>query len=396
MSFSFRILKKSKDSKARIGLLKTPHGTIETPAFVPVATKGALRGIDLKEGRKMGAQIFMVNTYHFFYQERYKIVKRFGGLHRFLNFPFPLMTDSGGFQVFSLGFGIEHQIGKIGFFPKKEIKEKKKKGFVKISPEGVEFKEPISGKKIFLTPELSIKIQKILGGDFIFAFDECTSPLHDYDYTKKSLFRTHRWAERSLKELKNEKKQRIFGIVQGGNFKDLREESARFISSLPFFGIGIGGPMGKDKNEMIKILEWTLPFLPEKKPRHLLGIGEIEDIFEIIQRGIDLFDCVLPTRLARHGTVFTNKGKIHLKSSKYLKEKIPLDPQCQCFTCQSYSRAYLCHLLREKEIFIISLLSWHNLFWVLNLMKEIRKSIKKENFLKFKKNFLKNYLQKNS
>jgi queuine tRNA-ribosyltransferase/7-cyano-7-deazaguanine tRNA-ribosyltransferase len=391
MDFSFKVLKNSKDCKARLGILKTPHGIIHTPAFVPVATKGALRGIDLKEGKKFGAEIFMVNTYHFFYQERYKIVKKFGGLHSFLNFHSPLMTDSGGFQVFSLGFGIEHQIGKIGFFPKEKNVKEKKKGFVKIFDEGVEFKEPNSGKKIFLTPETSIKVQEILGADFIFAFDECTSPFHDYQYTKKSIERTHRWAERCLKVFNKKGKQRMFGIVQGGNFKDLREESALFISSLPFFGIGIGGPMGKDKKEMHQILEWTIPLLPKTKPRHLLGIGEIEDIFEIVQRGVDLFDCVLATRLARHGTVFTERGKIHLRSSKYLKEKIPLDLKCQCPTCQFYSRAYLCHLLREKEIFAIPLLTAHNLFWILNLLKKIRESIKEGKFLKFKREFLKRF-----
>lgn len=388
--FKFKIQKRLKNSRARIGILKTPHGIIHTPAFAPVATKGALRGLTFEKAKAFGAEIFMINTYHFFVQERYKIVQKFKGLHHFLKIPYPLMTDSGGFQVFSLGFGIEHQIGKIGgFFPKKEkISAKKEKGFVKIFPEGVEFKEPVSGKKLFLTPSLSIKTQKILGADIIFALDECTSPLNDYLYTKKSLERTHNWAIQSLKTFGKTKNQVIFGIIQGGEFKDLREHSARFISSLPFFGLAIGGPLGKTKQEMKKIIDWVLPFLPENKPRHLLGIGGISDILEAVERGLDLFDCVLPTRLARHGTALTFKGYFRLKSSKNLFKKSPIDSECQCPVCKKYPISYLCHLLKEKEILGIMLLTEHNLFWMLDFMKKIRRAIKNDNFLSFKKRVL--------
>ncbi len=395
--FEFKIIKKDRKTKARLGILKTPHGIVHTPAFVPVATKGALRGIEFEKIKNLGAEILMINTFHFYINERYKLVKKFGGLHRFLNLNLPLMTDSGGFQVFSLGFGLEHGVGKIApIFPEEnKIQSKpRSKSLVKIYDEGVEFISPYDGKKLFLDPETSIRIQKNLGADIIFAFDECTSPLSSYEYTQKALLRTHQWAERSLKEFsKTKTNQVLFGIVQGGEYKDLREESARFISSLPFFGFGIGGSLGKSKKDMLNVLEWTIPLLPENKPRHLLGIGEVEDIFLAVERGIDLFDCVIPTRLARHGTAITSKGKIDLRKSKYLKDKSPLDKKCQCQVCQKYSKAYLSHLVREKEINSILLLAHHNLYFILNLMKEIRKAIKNgalqkamlENYLKFKK-----------
>lgn len=390
--FKFKITTKDKKTKARFGVLKTPHGVIHTPSFVPVSTKGALRGLSFEDAKKYGADVFMVNTYHHFHNDRYKIIKKFGGLHEYLKINYPLMTDSGGFQVFSHGFAREHRIGKIGgFFPGKKIKASqfsKEKNLVKINDSGVEFKDPISGRKLNLTPELSMKIQADLGADIIFAFDECTSPLSDYDYTKKSLERTNRWAIKSLAafEKYNKKgKQALFGIVQGGEWKSLRKESAEFIGGLPFFGIGIGGSLGKSKKDMRKILDFTLPLLPEEKPKHLLGIGEIEDIFDGVERGIDLFDCVIPTRLARHGTGLTFKGKINLKNSPFLKDKNPIDENCACRVCKKYSRSYVSHLMREKEIYGIMLLTEHNLAFMLSLMKEIRKAIKENYFLKMKK-----------
>jgi tRNA-guanine transglycosylase len=473
MSFGFRILKKDKKTKARIGILKTPHGLIHTPTVSIVATKGAIRGLDFDLAYKFGAEIFMINTFHFFYNNRYKIVKKFGGLHKFLNINYPLMTDSGGFQVFSLGFGIEHGVGKIAdIFPlegeytnksrikneldtnnkytnksriKNELDTNNKytnetrirrinrelnknefeknsitfvnnpcdinkdkfvnnscdnirdkfvnKSLVKIYDEGVEFTSPYDGKKLFFTPELSIEIQKILGADIIFSFDECTSPLSDYEYTKKALERTHNWALRCLKKFKS-KNQVMFGIVQGGEYRDLREESARFINSLNFFGYGIGGALGKSKKDMHNILEWVIPLLDENKPRHLLGIGEIDDIFEAVERGIDLFDCVIPTRWARHGAVFTYNGRLNLKSNKYLNDKNPIDKNCKCRVCKNFSRAYLAHLMKEKELYGIMLLTEHNVFWILNLMKEIRNSIKEGRFLKFKEKILNQWRKK--
>jgi queuine tRNA-ribosyltransferase/7-cyano-7-deazaguanine tRNA-ribosyltransferase len=406
MNFGFRILKKDKKTRARIGILKTPHGLIHTPTISIVATKGAIRGLDFDLAYKFGAEIFMINTFHFFYNNRYKIVKKFGGLHKFLNINYPLMTDSGGFQVFSLGFGIEHGVGKIAdIFPlegdNNNYPDNKRisgphpgKSLAKIYNEGVEFTSPYDGKKLFFTPELSIEIQKILGADIIFSFDECTSPLSDYEYTKKALERTHNWALRCLKKFKS-KNQVMFGIVQGGEYRDLREESARFINSLNFFGYGIGGALGKSKKDMHNILEWVIPLLDENKPRHLLGIGEIDDIFEAVERGIDLFDCVIPTRWARHGAVFTYNGRINLKSNKYLNDKNPIDKNCKCRVCKNFSRAYLAHLMKEKELYGIILLTEHNVFWILNLMKEIRNSIKEGRFLKFKEKILNQWKKKN-
>jgi queuine tRNA-ribosyltransferase/7-cyano-7-deazaguanine tRNA-ribosyltransferase len=399
--FSFKIIKKDKNTRARLGILKTPHGIIHTPNIAIVATKGSIRGISFDLARKFGGEIFMINTFHFFHNDRYKIVEKFGGLHKFLNINYPLMTDSGGFQVFSLGFGLEHGVGKVAdIFPletrinadlnaDKRGLNKNRKSLVKIYEEGVEFISPYDGKKLFLSPELSIKIQKILKADIIFAFDECTSPLSSYEYTKQAMKRTHRWALRCLEEFKGTKNQVMFGIVQGGEYEDLRKESAKFINSLPFFGFGIGGSLGKSKKDIIKVLNWTIPLLDENKPRHLLGIGEIDDIFNAIEQGIDLFDCIIPTRWARHGTGFTYKGRINLKSSKYIADKKPIDPECKCNVCQKYSRAYICHLLKEKEIYGIILLTEHNVFWILNLFKEIRKALKNDQFQQLKKRLLK-------
>ncbi len=397
--FHFSVLKKDKNSKARLGILKTPHGIIHTPNLAIVATKGAIRGLDFGTAKKFGAEIFMINTFHLFLKEKFKIIEKFGGLHKFLNINYPLMTDSGGFQVFSLGFGMEHGVGKVAdIFPEENIEKNASKrigktglnkNLVKIYEDGVEFISPYDGKKLFLSPEISIKVQKVLGADIIFAFDECTSPLHNYEYTKKALKRTHKWAIRCLDEFGRSKKQVLFGIVQGGAFEDLRKESAKFINSLSFFGFGIGGSLGKNKKDIIKVLNWTVPYLDKNKPRHLLGIGEIDDIFNSIENDIDLFDCVIPTRWARHSSGFTYKGRINLKSSKYLTDKKPIDPLCKCPVCKKYSRAYVCHLLKEKEIYGVILLTEHNIFWIMNLFKEIRRSIRENRFLEFKKKILK-------
>ncbi len=392
--FSFNILKKDKETKARIGILRTPHGIIHTPNIAIVATKGSIRGLSFDKANRFGAEIFMINTFHFFHNNRYEIVKKFGGLHKFLNINYPLMTDSGGFQIFSLGFGMEHGVGKVAdIFPEesniKNLPISKGRNLVKVYEEGVEFISPYNGRKIFLSPELSIKIQKALRADIIFAFDECTSPLSSYEYTKEAMQRTHRWATRCLDEFGKPENQVMFGIVQGGEYEDLRKESAKYINSLNFFGYGIGGSLGKSKKDIIKVLNWTIPLLDENKPRHLLGIGEVDDIFNSIEQGIDLFDCVIPTRWARHGAAFSYKGRLNLKSSKYLNDKRPIDPKCKCNICKKYSKAYISHLLKEKEIFGIILLTEHNIFWILNLFKEIRQAIKENKFLDLKKRILK-------
>jgi queuine tRNA-ribosyltransferase/7-cyano-7-deazaguanine tRNA-ribosyltransferase len=397
--FDFKIIKKSKESEfLRLGRIKTPHGIIHTPNFVPVATRAALRGMLFPEAKKRGLEVAIVNTYHLWTTGAYQIIYKFGGLHRFINFKIPLMTDSGGFQVFSFGFSREHGIGKIGsiFTGEKFLNDKNfsfdpKKNLVKITDEGVFFKEEKSGDKMYLTPEKSVEIQKMLGADLIFAFDECTSPLNDYAYTKRALERTNRWAVRSLRAFGENQNQAMFGIIQGGAFRDLRKESVKFISSLPFFGFGIGGPLGKSKDEMKEILNWVIPDLTEKKPRHLLGIGGIDDIFSAVELGVDLMDCVFPTRLARHGTGFTFSGRLNLENRKNLNDKSPIDVSCNCYVCKNYSRSYIAHLLRSKEVNGIILLTHHNLIWMFNLMKMIRQSIKTNSFLDLKKSVLKKY-----
>ncbi len=389
--FDFKIIKKDTKSRARLGIVETPRGKIKTPSFVPVATKGALKGASFEKIGKIGADIFMVNTFHFFCNQRYKDVARFGGLNNFLNTKYPIMTDSGGFQVFSLGSGWEYGVGKVA---KKKESYQKKEGKVKINDDGVIFASPYNGDRLEMNPEISIKVQEKLGADIIFAFDECTSPFDSYEYHKISLERTSNWAIRSLKSFKS-KNQAMMGIIQGGKYEDLRKKSAEFTASLPFFGFGIGGSFGESfgdsKAGISQVLEWVNPLLPDSKPRHLLGIGEPDDILEAVERGVDLFDCVIPTRWARHGTAMTNKGRMNLKSAKFLKIKKPVDSKCLCPVCKNYSASYLCHLLREKEVYGIMLLTEHNLYWILNFIKEIREAIKKDQFLKFKKDFLLKY-----
>jgi queuine tRNA-ribosyltransferase len=392
----FRFEIKKKFGKARTGVLSTPHGEIKTPGFVPVATRGALKGADFESVNKMGADIFMVNTFHFYCNEEHKTVKKMGGLHKFMSIEYPLMTDSGGFQVFSLGAGYQQKTGKLPHKEDKNVSFFKRDSLVKIEEDRVIFKSPFDGKKVEITPESSIKAQENLGADIIFAFDECTSPLASYEYQKKSLKKTHRWAEISLDSLKNDK-QKMMGIVQGGRFEDLRKESARFISSLPFFGFGIGGSFGESfgdsKSNMYSILDILCEELDERKPRHFLGIGEPEDLIEGVLRGIDLFDCVIPTRFARHKTALTSKGRISISNACFKEDESPLDLNCACRVCLNYRKSYLHHLARKNEIYSIMLLTEHNLYFILNLMEKIRESIKDGSILDFRKNFLKNLLK---
>ena len=321
-----------------------------------------------------------------------------------MNWNKPLFTDSGGFQAFSLGYGMEHNINKIGsFFPgskttKKEDRQEKK---AVIDDNGITFKAHDSGKLIHLNPEKSIKIQQDLGADIILALDECTSPLSDYEYTKKSMERTHKWAVESLKWHKKKAKktkQSLYGIIQGGEYKDLRLKSAKFISSMDFDGIAIGGSLGKSKDDMYKILDWVMPLLPKSKPVHLLGIGGIEDVFGCAEKGIDTFDCVLPTRVARRGSLFIspgtggkikNKFRINIDNAKFKLDKNPIDKNCNCLTCKNYSRAYLSHLFRTREIAYYRLASMHNVNFMLRLMGKIRDSIDNNSFDKLKKQWLK-------
>ena len=376
----FEILKKSKKSGARIGILKTPHGEIETPALVPVATQAVVKTLTSEEAEASKCQILIANAFHLHLKPGEKIIKSSGKLHKFMNWRRPLMTDSGGFQVFSLGFGHDLGIGKVlGFFPgdnKKNIVINKnaqpKK--VKITSQGAYFKSPVTGEKLFLGPKESIKIQEQIGADIIFAFDECTPPFSTYGYVKEAVKRTHNWAKICIDNKKSN--QALFGIVQGSKYKDLREESARYINSLGFDGFGIGGDMGESKKDMAEILSWVVPHLDEKAPRHMLGIGQLEDIGNIVKSGIDLFDCTVPTHYGRRGIAFTNFGKMNLNKSIFLKDKKPLDGKCGCSVCQNYKRSYIAHLLKAKEITAMRLLTFHNLYFFNTFVENRREKIK--------------------
>jgi queuine tRNA-ribosyltransferase len=340
---NFKILKKSKNSRARLGFLETEHGVVETPCLVPVATQAVIKTLESKEVEATKSQILIATTFHLHLKPSEKIVEKAGKLHKFMNWKKPLMTDSGGYQVFSLGFGTDFGLGSKILKKEREkgevIKENTQPQKIKINHDGVVFRSPINGDELFIGPKESIKIQEKLGADIIFAFDECTAPLADLNYVKKSLEKTHRWAEICLQTKKS--KQALFGIVQGSRFKDLRIESAKFIGapfgSLGFDGFGIGGEFGNNKNEMAKMVEWVVDELPEKKPRHLLGVGYLDDMELIIKSGVDTFDCTVPTHYARRGIAFTSEGKLDMKKSKYLKHlrgaREPLDKNCVCNVC---------------------------------------------------------------
>jgi len=374
----FKILKKSKKSKARLGILKTAHGEVRTPAFVPVATQAAIKALTMEQVLETGSQMLISNTFHLHLKPGEGIVKNAGGLHKFMNWPRPLMTDSGGFQVFSLGFGMDMQVGKLlKYFESDEcniIRKNQQPKQIKITNDGVYFRSPVDGKKLFLGPKESIKIQEDLGADIIYTFDECTSPLANYEYSKRAMERTHKWAKTCIDSKK--KNTNIFGIVQGSHFKDLRYQSASFIDSLGFDGYGIGGDLGDVKSTMTKILRWTVPFLNKKKPRHLLGIGYLEDMESIVKEGVDTFDCIVPTHYARRGIAFTNTSKLNMKQAKFLKDKKPLDSKCGCLVCKNYKRNYISHLFKANEITAMSLLTFHNLYFWNSFVEKIRQKIK--------------------
>ena len=403
----FKILKKDKKTKARLGVLSTPHGNIQTPCYVMVATRAQVKCLKPSDIKKTKTQVVIANTYHLLgkiLNPKHEILNKFKiqnskfqtFLTQKLGVNIPTMTDSGGFQVFSLGFGPKNKVGKIlSTLPTSQVGYPQRK--IKITRRGVYFSID-GGRKKFLGPSLSIKIQDKLGADIIFAFDECTSPLDSYDYNKKALKRTHRWAEISLKcKVKSEKlsgkHQQLFGIVQGGRFKDLRVKSAKFVGSLPFDGFGIGGSFGKD--EMVKTLKWIVPWLPEEKPRHLLGIGRVEDVFNAVENGIDLFDCVIPTREARHGRIYTKTGHYDILKHVYKNKKSPLEKGCKCETCKKISKSKLHNLFKSAQPIRQAqgkrYATIHNVWFFNNLLEEIRGSIQRGKFIEFKKKFLKNF-----
>ncbi len=371
---TFRIIKKSKRSRARLGVLKTPHGTVQTPAFVAVATQGTVKALTHDQLQATGTQIAISNTFHLHLKPGENIVAKHGGLHTFTKLPVPLMTDSGGFQVFSLGFGKDLQIGKIGKGQRSGAVQKgNQPKEIRITDKGVWFRSPVDGKKLFLGPKESIRIQQKLSADIILAFDECPPPVATFAYNKASLEKTHAWAKLCLKY--HTSKQALYGIVQGGKYKDLRVQSAKYIGRLPFDGFAIGGEFGTDTKSMRTMLEWVNAELPEEKPRHLLGIGHLKDIPEVIKAGVDTFDCIVPTHYARHATAFTRKGKLDFSKVALLKDARAIDPTCRCTVCRTYSRAYVCHLVRAKEMSGLSLLTLHNLHFFNAYVARVRRAV---------------------
>lgn len=383
-ALSFTFQRPDPGSGARRGRLVTPHGAIETPAFIVVGTQAAVKSLQPHEVAALGAQAVLCNTYHLYLRPGPDLVAELGGLHGFMGWSGPMFTDSGGYQVFSLGFGREHGIGKIvGMFPDEDPRDRRRPAnttaatqakLSRVDDDGVTFRSHIDGSTHRLTPESSILIQEKLGADVILAFDEPTSPLHDEVYTARALERTHRWAERSL-AAKQRADQALYGIVQGGAFQRLREESAAFIGGLAFDGYAIGGSLGTSKGDMDRVLDWSMPALPDDKPRHMLGIGEPEDLFRCVERGIDTFDCVSPTRHARRGVLLTADGPFTITKAAYREDDGPVDPDCPCPTCTTFTRAYLRHLFVAEELLAYTLATTHNLAFILGLMARIRAAL---------------------
>ncbi|MBP9714941.1 MAG: tRNA guanosine(34) transglycosylase Tgt [Candidatus Pacebacteria bacterium] len=421
---NFKIEKKIENSLGRAGVLSTPHGDILTPAFVAVGTKGTVKSLNPEQVRFAGTQVVLGNTYHLYLQPGDEVVKSAGGLGKFMNWSGPTMTDSGGFQVFSLGAAYGKDISKVvkvtdpSLMIPERFDDSDAPRLAKIGQDGVSFKSHLDGSIHYITPEKSIQIQHNLGADIIFAFDECTSPAEDLKYQGEALERTHRWAERSLEEHKKleiEKQssfsgprtsgslsqpdhsselvslfpQALFGIVQGGRDEGLRKKSAEFIGGMDFDGFGIGGSFAKE--DMSTAVKWVNEILPEEKPRHLLGIGEPEDLFMGIENGVDLFDCVAPTRLGRNGTIYTKNGKIIIMNKKFRDDFEPIEKDCECYTCENYTKSYVAHLFHGKEMLAGTLASIHNLHFIVNLVSKIRQSILDESFESFKAEFLRGY-----
>ncbi len=372
MKIKYNLIHKDKNTKARYGLLETNYGTYETPIFMPVGTQATVKTLDPDEIKEIGSGIILSNTYHLWLRPGEDIVAKAGGLHKFMNYDGPILTDSGGFQVFSLAN------------PKD------------ISEEGVIFKSHINGEKLFLTPEKSIAIQNKLDSDIAMSFDECPPASASHEYMQNSVERTIRWAKRG-KKVHSNPHQSLFGIIQGGAYEDIRRFSATETVKLNFDGYSIGGVAndGESKEDMYLAIDYSIPYLPEDKPRYLMGVGEPIDLFEGVERGIDMFDCVLPTRLARHGHAFTRNGKINLRNAKYKEDFTSIDENCDCKCCKNYTKAYIRHLLVANETLGQRLLSIHNLRFLIKIMEEIRESIKNDRFLELKEEFYHSYLKNN-
>jgi len=430
----FKIEKKIPGALGRAGKLSTPHGIILTPSFVPVGTKATVKAMTPEQLIELGAQVVLANTYHLYLQPGDELIQDAGGLHKFMNWHGPMMTDSGGFQVFSLGVAYGKEISKVVSVtdPSLLISERSSVDdgvprLATVGNDGVSFRSHIDGSLHYITPEKSIEIQHNLGADIIFAFDECTSPTENLRYQEDALSRTHSWAKRSLEEHKKREEmkkvvsaniaqtnwsgpssslvrgpeneqylptlpsqpQALFGIVQGGRSEELRKKSAKIIGDMDFDGFGIGGSFAKE--DMSTAVKWVNEILPEEKPRHLLGIGEPEDLFMGVENGVDLFDCVAATRIARNGTMYTKYGKINILNAKFVKDFSPVEESCECYSCKNYSRAYLSHLFRAKEMLGGTLASIHNVYFINKLVADMRQSILSETFFEFKEKFLKDY-----
>lgn len=366
--FKFTLEKNSSQCKARTGTIETNHGVIKTPVFMPVGTRATVKAMNNDELKSIGSQIILSNTYHLYLKPGQEIIRKADGLHKFMNWDRPILTDSGGFQVFSLS------------------KTRK------ITEEGVQFRSHIDGSKHFISPEKSMEIQNDLGSDIMMAFDECVPYPASYEYTEDSMKRTLRWLKRCKDYHKNTDRQNLFGIIQGGMYKDLREYSAKNTIDFDLPGYAIGGlSVGEPRDLMIELLDFTTDFMPENKPRYLMGVGTPDYLFEAVEHGVDMCDCVLPTRIARNGTALTSKGKLVVKNAKYKDDFSPLDENCDCYACKNHTRAYIRHLLNVDEILGARLLSIHNLRFLIKMMENIRKSIEEDRYLEFKDEFYRNY-----
>jgi len=361
MAFHFEIIKKDRSSRARLGRVETDHGSFTTPAFLPVGTQGSVKSLTPEELVEIGVEAILGNTYHLYLRPGHEIIGRLGGLHTFIHWERPILTDSGGFQIYSLG------------------------SLRKISEDGVTFQSHLDGSSHFLTPEKVMEIQTALDSDIAMVLDECVPYPSPFEHVKTSMERTSRWAKRCL-HVKRENDPALFAIVQGGIYRDLREESAQTLVEMGFQGYAIGGlSVGEPKPAMLDVLGWTTPLLPENAPRYLMGVGTPEDILDAVMLGMDFFDCVLPTRNARNGTLFTSSGKISIKQAQYAEDRRAVDEKCSCYTCRHYSRAYLRHLYLSKEILSSRLNTIHNLYYYINLLGQIKEAIQEGRLLDFYK-----------
>ncbi|MBT2727102.1 tRNA guanosine(34) transglycosylase Tgt [Bacillus sp. ISL-75] len=364
----YELIKTCKQTGARLGKVHTPHGSFDTPAFMPVGTLATVKTMSPEDLKEMGAGIILSNTYHLWLRPGHEIIREAGGLHKFMNWDRAILTDSGGFQVFSLS------------------------EFRKIEEEGVHFRNHMSGEKLFLSPEKAMEIQNALGSDIMMAFDECPPYPATYEYMQKSVERTSRWAERCLNAHSRPNDQGLFGIVQGGEYEELRKQSAKDLVSLDFPGYAVGGlSVGEPKDIMNRMLEHTTPLLPTNKPRYLMGVGSPDSLIDGSIRGIDMFDCVLPTRIARNGTLMTSTGRLVVKNAQFTRDFGPLDENCDCYTCRNYSRAYIRHLIKCDETFGIRLTSYHNLYFLLRLMEKVRQAIMEDRLGDFREEFFEQY-----